>query len=269
MIWLSEDGIGSLVPNDEALVSVEDRGFLLGHGAFETIKITGGVPFALERHLARLASSLEILGLPQVRSAELREAIAELMLAEAPVLAELSRLRVTVTAGRSTAPTIVITVQGTDEPAPSAEVITVPGACAERSPIAGAKSTSYAAYLASLRTAHAAGASEAVLGTSSGLLCEGSVSNVFLVREGRIITPSLSSGCLPGITRQLICEWFDVAETDVPLQEFIEADEAFLTSSLRDVQPITAIDRRPLAIGQVTKELAHAFRRRAADQVEP
>ena len=113
--------------------------------------------------------------------------------------------------------------------------------------LAGLKTISYAENVVALHYARERGATEAVFANLAGNLCEGTGTNVFLRIGGRLVTPPLSAGCLAGVTRALVLELTDASEDDLPLAALADADEAFLTSTTRDVQPIRAIDgpRRP------------------------
>jgi len=114
------------------------------------------------------------------------------------------------------------------------------------------------------------GASEAILANSSGELCEGTGTNVFVVIDGELLTPALSSGCLAGITRELVLEWSGASEAALGLAALRVADEIFLTSSTRDVHPVVRIDDRELAgPGPVTSAVAADFRARSAADVDP
>lgn len=269
MIWISEDGIGSLVTPEEALISVADPGLLVGLGAFETLKVVDGRPFAITRHLRRLDESLAILGIHRVDHEDLREAVGELLLANAPINGALARLRITVTAGRARVPTVVITSAPQDPWPETTTAMSSSWVRNERSPLAGAKSTSYAESARALDQAHAAGYSEALLANSRGLLCEGTASNVFVVHDGILRTPSLESGALPGITRALVCQWCDVVEQPIRFEELATADEIFLTSSTRDVHPVVRMDSRELTIGPITREVQECFSAQCALEYDP
>lgn len=276
MIWVGDRSFGSLVPEDEALVSVRDRGFTVGEGVFETIRVSGGVPFALTRHLARLTSSARILNLPEPDLVVVRAAVDEVLFANAPLLGELARLRITYTAGGPIAgsgaaglPTMTVTVTPAHPWPASASVVTSPWRRNEWAATVGAKCTSYADSAIALADAKARGADEALLANTKGELCEGTASNVFIVIDGEIVTPPLSSGCLAGITRQLVIEWCGAVERTLPISALSKAEEAFLTSSTRMVHPVTMVDGRALPIGSVTHEAARTFQMRAGQVVDP
>jgi branched-chain amino acid aminotransferase len=137
--------------------------------------------------------------------------------------------------------------------------------------LAGLKTVSYAENVVALRFARQRGAEEAIFGNVAGRLCEGTGTNVYIAVGGRMLTPPLTSGCLAGVTRELLLELGVVEEQDLPLAALAEADEAFLTSSTRDVQAIASVDASPLpaAPGPLTKAAADAFRDLQERNVDP
>jgi branched-chain amino acid aminotransferase len=278
MIWLGDREIGSLVPVDEALVSVLDHGFTVADGVFETLKVAHGRPFALTRHLQRLARSAAALGLQAPDEGVVRDAVGEVIFANAPIIGSLGRLRITYTAGeaplgsdRGTAsPTLVVAMAKSLAWPDATTCSTVPWVRNERSPITGVKSTSYAENVVALRYAHDVGASEAVMANTREELCEGTGTNVFVVIEGRVLTPPISSGCLAGITRELVIDWFGAVEETVPYGALFAADEIFLTSSTRDVHPVIRIDERTWGEpGPISSRLREEFIAKSAVNDDP
>lgn len=276
-VWLD----GALLDPDDARVPVSDHGLTVGDGVFETLRTApepGGdrwVPFAVSRHLRRLRRSLDGLGLVLDRT---DDELAEAMHAVAAHIVGPGRVRLTVTGGpgplgsaRSDgALTAFVAGSAIDGWPETGAAITVPWVRNERSAVAGLKTTSYAENVVALARASEQGASEALFANTAGQLCEGTGSNVFVVRDGRLSTPPLSSGCLAGVTRELVCELADVAEQDLPMSALDAADEVFLTSSTRDVQGQHRIDDRALdAPGPVTAEVAQAFADLVAKEVDP
>jgi branched-chain amino acid aminotransferase len=271
-VWLN----GKLRPAAKAAVSVFDHGLTVGDGVFETLKASDGVPFAPRRHLDRLRRSAAGLGLQVPYPDEkLRAAMADVL--ESHDL-PLARVRITVTGGGAPLgsdrgaepPTVVIAVGPLDPPAASAAVCVVPWTRNERSAVAGIKTTSYAENVVALAFAKERGCAEAIFATTDGHLCEGTGSNVFCVFGSQIITPPLSSGCLAGVTRDLVLEATAAIEEDIALRAFRTADEVFLTSTGRDVQPVHAIDDLVLrAPGRVTRAAADAFAALAATTTDP
>jgi branched-chain amino acid aminotransferase len=245
VVWVD----GAVVPAAGPAVPATDRGLLLGEGVFDTLRAVDGVPFALGRHLARLRVSAEVLGIDVPWSdGELRAAVAAVV-ADRPGRL---RVRITVTGGdgdgdpRRRPRTLVAAVPLPDR-GPSATLRTSPWPVNERAPSVGAKTTSRADLVLALADAHAHGADEAVLVNAAGHLVECTGANLFVVDAGRLVTPALRSGCLPGTTRQLVLEVTDAVATDVPCEVLAEVEEAFLTSATRGVHPVSAIDGRELA----------------------
>jgi branched-chain amino acid aminotransferase len=156
----------------------------------------------------------------------------------------------------------------------STSVAVVPWVRNERSAVAGLKTTSYAENVVALDLAHQQDASEAIFANTVGALCEGTGSNIFVVLDGELLTPSLESGCLAGITRELVVEWCGARETALPLDVLRDAQEAFLTSSTRDVQPINRVvwdpaDAQLLKVGPVSELARSTFVERAASTPDP
>jgi branched-chain amino acid aminotransferase len=269
IVWLD----GRLVPLAEARVSPLDHGLTVGDGVFETLRVYGGEPFAWRRHLARLCASARGLGLPDPDGVALRGAAAAVL--DANALAD-ARLRITVTSGvappgssrpRGGPATTIVVAAPIDPVAASATVVVAPWSRNEHGALAGLKTISYAANVRALAYAESRGANEAVFANTAGNLCEATGANVFCVLDGALVTPPLRAGCLPGVTRGLLLELAPdagvaVAERDVPVGALRDADEAFLSSTTREVQPIGAVDGTPLgrAPGPVTELLARAFR---------
>jgi branched-chain amino acid aminotransferase len=271
-VWLD----GKVLAPDEARVAVTDHGLTVGDGVFETMKVVDGVPFAMSRHLARLRSSADRLGLAVPAEDDLRAGVRELLSAHGP--GEVGRLRITVTGGDGPAgtergtsgPTVLMVTGQLRAWAESAALTVVPWARNERSAVAGAKTTSYAENVVALARAKVVGADEALFLDTRGHLSECTGSNVFLVVGGRLVTPALSTGCLAGVTRGLVLEWSGADEVELPEAALDEATEVFLTSSTRDVQPVHAVDsRRYAAPGPVTARAAADFRTHLAADRDP
>jgi branched-chain amino acid aminotransferase len=272
-VWIN----GTLVPDDEARISIFDHGLVTGDGVFETIKVASGVPFAMSRHLARLARSATGLGLSTPDLDQIRDGAMAVI--DASSKPELARMRITVTGGiaplgseRGGSPlTAIVAMAEAKAPAPWVDVVTVPWPRNEHGALSGLKTTSYGENVRALAYANEHGGSEAIFANTAGSLCEGTGTNVFIVSEGRLITPPLSAGCLAGVTRALVIEWAGASEQDVPLSALAGADEAFLTGTTRDVQPIRCVDGQALsaAPGPVTRKAAEVFAMRAAETPDP
>jgi branched-chain amino acid aminotransferase len=273
-VWFN----GSLCDDADVRLSPFDHGLLTGDGVFETLKVTGGKVFAVRRHYERLLVSAGGLGLASGVPAEdvLRQAMAEVVAAGDVVE---GRVRITITGGPSpwgsergtSGPTVLVAATSMNPWPPTSDVVVVPWPRNERSALAGLKTISYGENVVALAYAREKGAAEALFANLAGNLCEGTGTNVFAVLDGRLVTPPLSSGCLAGVTRALVLETTDALEEDVHIDRLAAADEAFLTSTTRDIQPIHAVDGTLLAAapGPVTLAAMAAFAALSAHDVDP
>jgi branched-chain amino acid aminotransferase len=260
---------GELLPDAGApAVLLTDHGLTVGDGVFEAIKVVDGQPFALTPHLDRLARSAAGMGLPEVDDGACRAGVAAVLDGhDLP----LGRIRITYTGGPAPLgsgrgdepPTLVVVADRMDEWPATTAVATVPWPRNERGALAGLKTTSYGENVVALARAASKGASEAIFANLAGNLCEGTGSNVFYVVDGELRTPTLESGCLAGITRALVLDWYGGVEVDEPLEVIERASEVFLASTTRDVQAVSRWDDRELtAPGPVTGEICEVWRKR-------
>ena len=275
-VWVN----GRLTGVDEPAIAALDHGVTVGDGAFETCKVERGQVFAATRHARRLDRTLAGLGLPPADHDYIAEGAKAVLEAGDPL--EFGRLRYSVTGGagplgsdRDDSPLTYIVTAG-DQPRPpaSATVAVVPWVRNERSAVAGLKTTSYAENVVALSWAKERGAIEAIFGNTRDELCEGTGSNIFVVRDGVILTPPPESGCLAGITREVTIEWcreagLDVREETMPLEVLSEVDEVFITSSTKDVLAIHGVDGRSIPPGPVTARAAEVFARLSAERLDP
>ena len=266
---------GNLVDPLEGTVSAVDHGIVVGDGVFETLKVTNGVPFAISRHVKRLGFSAQGLGISLPDEDLVRKAINEVL--DKDPSAE--RLRITwssgpgplsSTRGDSGGTLSVASSPGTNWPV-SEKVHLSEWTRNENGALTGLKTTSYAENVRALHSAHEVGCSEAVFLNTSGWLCEGTGTNIFLVVDETLVTPDLSSGCLAGITRELVLEIERVEERELSLSEASGASEAFLTSSTRDISPISNLGEivLPNAPGPVTLRVAEKFAQLIASNPDP
>ena len=257
------------------VIRVDDHGLTVGDGVFEAIKVRDSRPFALTRHLDRLVHSSAGLGLPEPDRAQVQEAIEAVL--EGQQL-PLGRLRVTWTAGPAPLgsgrgggpPSLLVVASPMDPAAASTHAVRVPWLRNERGAVAGLKTTSYAENVVALAYARERSATEAIMANTLGNLCEGTGSNVCYVIDGEARTPTLESGCLAGVTRALVVQWCGVREVDEPLSVLDEADEIFLVSTTRDVQPVSRLDERELGVpGPVTLRAMRTWAEREAEDIDP
>jgi branched-chain amino acid aminotransferase len=269
---------GRLVPRDEARISVLDYGFLFGYGLYETVRAYQDGLFRLDAHLERLNESAARLGialdLPALKQGT-QEAVSANRYAQ-------TRVRITVSIGEGTmtpdlascrAPTVVV-LAGEYHPFPPEryergfKAVISSIRRNSQSPVTYMKSANTMESMLARREAKGAGADEALFLNDRGYLTEASGSNVFLVKEGIIMTPRLQSGILPGVTRTALFEaarssGLIVKEAGIRPGALFEADEAFLTNSLIEVMPLTEVDGRGVgggAVGIVTGQLMAAYR---------
>ncbi|MCW2780632.1 MAG: 4-amino-4-deoxychorismate lyase [Marmoricola sp.] len=261
-------------PNAPAL-AVSDHGVTVGDGVFESVKIVDGQPFALTRHLARLGTSARGLGLPEPDDATLRGAVDAVLTGQD---LPLGRLRITLTGGPAplgsgrgdAVPTLIVVAAPMGAWDPTTSVVTVPWPRNERGALAGMKTTSYAENVIALAYAEERGATEAIFANTVGNLCEGTGSNVFYVVDGELRTPTLAAGCLAGISRALVLEWYGAKEIDEPVEVLERAEEIFLASTTRDIQGVHSCDGRALdAPGPVTRDAMQTWANSERENLDP
>jgi branched-chain amino acid aminotransferase len=276
-VWID----GALVDADTARISPFDHGVLVGDGVFETLRVYDGRPFAWGRHLDRLEHSANGLGLPVPDRTVVQDAARAVLAANE--LTE-ARLRVTVTGGiqplgserGASRPTVIVAASEVRDVPSTIAVVVVPWTRNERGATAGLKTISYAENVRALAFAHQHGAGEAVFPNTRDELCEATGSNVFVVHDGVLRTPPGSAGCLLGVTRALVlelCAELDLAceEVALPIGALADAQEVFLTSTVREVQTVTHVDGRavPNAPGPITTRLAKEFTALVARDLDP
>ena len=276
-LWVN----GRMVEPDQPHLRVDDHGVMVGDGVFETLVVvpngTGVAAFGVRRHLDRLRRSAQALLFDcPYNDNELRDAIARCL--DVAPGAGVVRITVTSSGGilgsrRGTGPGSTIVIAGNQPPkyAPGTAVATVSFTRNERGAMAGIKTTSYAENVLARDMARQRGASEAIFADTQGRVSEGTGSNIFWSDGERLHTPPLDTGCLAGVTRELIMENLDVAETHLPLEDLPLVPEAFLASSTRVVQSIARIDGTdlPLVNGALTAAAATAMADLMATNIDP
>lgn len=266
LVWLS----GRLVSAEEARVSVLDRGFLLGDALFETMRAYGGRVFRLDAHLERLERSAARIGLPLPPG--LGEAVAETVAANG--IAD-SAVRLTVTRGpgagleppETPEPTAVIWVRPAPRPPAAVRAAIATSRLNEHAVTAGLKRPAYLDAVVELAAARRAGHDDVLFLDTAGHLAAAAYSNLFVAAGGALRTPPPTCGILPGITRATVLEMAPRLGLR-PVEEALElgtldaAAEAFLTSSLREIVPLVAVDGRPVgrgALGPRTRRIQQAY----------
>jgi 4-amino-4-deoxychorismate lyase len=263
-------GRGVLRP-DEPVIQADDEALLRGRAAFETLRVYGGRPFRLTDHLARMQASAERLGIEWPGGFE---ALVDQALAAAG--APDAVLRLYLTPGREqTGPPVSLALVSSlpddleDRRARGISLISLLGVRAE-APwlLGGVKSTSYAVNMAAESEARARGVDDAVFVRDDGVVLEGPVTNAWWRRGSTLYTPSLDLGILAGVTRAVLLEaapaaGYEVAEGAYPLAEMLAAEEAFTSSSVRELMPVVEIDGNRLERGAAAIELQRVLRAEA------
>jgi len=262
-----------VLPLEEVRLSPGQAGLINGWGIFSTVRVYDGIPFALERHYERLARDAERIELPlKMTQREVRDAMQQMLQANraGSVCVRIYFIFNTIGIWKS------------DEPLPQVDLIMyaldVPTRVGATSlsvqengrhaahPLTGTKVTSWLNNAWMVEQAHRRGFDDALLLNERGEVSECTAANVFCVRAGKVATPPLNSGCLAGVSRAILLEeapkrGIPIVERALQLADFDEADEVFITSTTRHVQPISHIEKRAIkqAHGPMTQKLANLF----------
>lgn len=235
-----------------------DEGYFFGLGAFETIALEQGTPIFLERHLRRLTRAAAFLELPVNRKQ--MEAAVEERLTDPALHRGRQALKITVSEKN-----LLLTVR--ENPYTQADyhrgftVDISPVRRNETSSFTYHKTLNYGDCLREKRRARARGIDEPVFLNTQGLLCEGAATNLFFVKEGRLVTPPVSSGLLPGIMREYLCERYNVTEREVHPEELPEFEEMFVTNSLLGVMPVCRIAEHVYTKRECAEKLQMEYQR--------
>ncbi len=271
---------GKVLPPEQAFVSVFDHGFLFGDSVYEVVRTRRGVPVTLDEHLRRLEGSGRQIyfELPWPRE-DLKERVREANRAAGNaesyfrIMATRGTGEISLLPDSCREPLLIVIVKPLPVPPPSVardglKVALVARPRNDRRALdPGAKTGNYLNNALALMEARRTGAEDAILLNPAGLLAEATTSNVFLVRGGRVRTPALDSGILAGITRELLLgemrrAGLEVSEGEVPPSALAEAEEVFLTSTVRGVAPVTSVDGTPVGDGKpgpVTRRVAALY----------
>jgi len=281
---------GKYYPKSEAKISVYDHGLLYGDGVFEGIRAYHGIVFHLKEHIDRLYRSAHpiLLKIPLTKS-QLTEAVLKTLKKNNLTNAY---IRLVVTRGfgdlgidprKCPKATVIIITEPLlqlNSPEALANGITTIITWVKRNPVDAAthelKSLNYLNSILGKIEANNIGANEAICLNKAGYVCEGVGENIFIVREGEIITPPISSGALNGITRAVIIRLakklgYEVTESNITPNELFTADEAFFTGTAAEVVPIREVNKRVIGTGKpgpVTKRLMQEFEKATKDPNE-
>ncbi len=275
---------GSLVPADQATLSVFDAGFLHGAGIFETMRAYAGKVYRLDQHLERLIKSAKILSIPLALDKDsLRTAVEQTL--QANDLSE-ARLRLTLSCGdirrlgeQTKVGTLLITSSAlTAYPAQlyqkGMSVVLSDVKLNSSDPLTRHKSSNYLCRLLVLRKAQHLGAGEALWFSQDNQLGEGCISNVFLVKDSALLTPPLEEPILPGITRAAVLELaqadnIPTRQQSLTIDDLLGAEEIFLTNSIMEVMPVCRFEKHVVSDegpGPLTQRLAELYRQDVAQK---
>jgi 4-amino-4-deoxychorismate lyase len=263
LLALAVGGRGVVDPS-EPVLRADDDALLRGRAAFETLRVYGGAPFKLSEHLERLAASAERIGLPAVNRRELEQLSRDAIEAASSPDAVLRLVW-------TPAPTALALVSALDSHydelrARGQRLISLRGVRADEPwLLPGVKSTSYAVNMAAEAEAKRRGADDAVFVDAAGVVLEGPTTNIWWRRGRMLVTPALDLGILAGVTRATVIELagasgYDVEEGEYELKHLLASDEAFTSSSVREVMPVTELDGAPIPRGSAADELQDALR---------
>ena len=243
-----------LVDPREPVIHVDDEAFMRGRGAFETMRVYGGRPFELSEHLDRLAGSCLRLGFASPPREEL-EWLASLALAAAAVDEATLRVYATPGSGEPRAIVVVSHLPGDLDEVRTRGIRLISVEFRPAELIGGVKSTSYALNMIAVDVARAAGADDAVFLGEEGTVLEATTSNVWWRAGDRVFTPTVELGILAGVTRSVLLSaarllGYEVEEGRFAIADLAGADEAFTTSSVREVMPVVSLDGEPIGDGR-------------------
>jgi len=264
MVWMN----GSMIAAADAACSVVSNGVQLGCGVFETLLCVRGSVIGLDLHFERLEEGVERMGYEIPSREILVNAIGEVLEANADLVADLKaesgdkvKVRITTMDG-----VCMVECGAMPERGECAKVVVSEYVRNERSAVAGVKCSLYAENVVALREAQNDGADEVIFLNTQGVVSECATANVFWVKDKVVYTPSLVTGCLAGVTRELVCELaaslsLKIQEGEYELADLLDADEVFITGTLRGVQGVTHVGCADVTdgLGEVTERLRRAY----------
>ncbi len=240
---------GKISFNNEASINATDSGLTYGWGVFETIKVDGGVALMLDEHVIRMLSSAHKIAIDtsNICGEHIKTEVAHYIRESGLVDAV---LRITYTKGREACPSLIFTAR--DNPYKDehylkgfrAEVSNIKKNAS--SPLVYIKSLNYMDNILAKQKALKAGFDEAIMLNTDGYLCEGTMSNIFFIKDKKLYTPSIKCGLLPGIMRRTVIDSFkgEVIEGEFQLEQLLNADEAFVTNSVMGIMPLVSLETR-------------------------
>lgn len=259
-----------MIPAEQACISHQDRGFTLGHGLFETLLISNNVCPALDYHWKRLVASAPLLGInPPFSRTELTAMLSELVIAN-QLQHKLAGARVTLTHGEAArgilpdqSPKTTVLISVFECPTPNnkpcstmiARTTKNEGSAASR-----VKCISYIDNILARQEAREQACDEAILCNSKGHIADASTANVFMVKDGLIVTPLVADGALPGVVRAMLLDSASIIERSISPAELMAADELFLTNALMGVKSVKTLNGQHFSSVRVARQMAALLR---------
>jgi len=245
-VWID----GKRVAAEDATVTIDDPGLQAGLGLFETLAVLQGSVLDLLPHLERMKTGADVLNIVLPSRREVVATVGE----AAAHLSDTPSAWIKILALRSGRWFVFTGAMDPDEQGRAVSAIVLPWRRDPRDPLVAIKSTCYAGHQLGLELARRRGADEGLWLNGRGHVAEGCTSNLFVVRHRRVFTPSLREGILPGVTRALAIQaarelGMPIHQTRVRLKKLLDAEEAFLTSSLSAVRPLVSVDGRAVGRG--------------------
>lgn len=272
---------GAITEVEKARVGVLDRGFLLGDGVFETVRVLRGRPLFLARHLERMREGAAFLGIPFPGKEKVVEAVREVI--NVNQIAD-GGLRITLSRGQGEGlfspgpwqPTLVVTPRMPARRGGGYSAVFLSFRRNNRSPLFRFKTLSMLENVLGRREALEKGADEGIFLNVDGFVAEGAATNIFICSGGKLVTPPVESGCLPGIARGVVLELaaslgMEVEEKSIPPEEVFSAEAAFLTNALVGVVPLVSVDGRPIGQAKAAnlwKEVINLYHYRLDKEIE-
>lgn len=264
----------TVIPSDQACIKHNDRGLALGHGLFETILVKKGTIPLLDYHWKRVKTSAPIIGLKIPFSYTHLKSMIEVLIEKNELHNKIAGARLTITHGEAgrgilpsetRSPNFIISVfeyAHTMHSNYSALISSIRKN--EHSPSCNIKSTSYLDNILAKQEAIDSSYNEAILLNTASNVADGAISNIFMVKQNKIITPKLSDGALPGVIRSvLLTEFqhsFSIDEQSISMPELLDADEVFITNALMGIQPLHRINDRIFHPFPIATMLANTLR---------
>lgn len=263
-----------LVPSENPCIRYNDRGFTLGHGLFETILVKKGAVPAIDYHWARLNASAPVIGISVPFSKQELELMLNELIIENNLQDKIAGARVTITHGESERgilplhtpqPNFLISVfecaSPVDRPYSALIVNTRKN---EHTASATIKSISYLDNILAKQEAMNQKYDEAILLNTASNIADGAISNVYMVKDGKIFTPPVADGALPGVIRRILLEEFNtsfsITEQSISVPDILDADEVFLTNALMGVKPVSRLNTRKYSSFAIANSIDEALR---------